>query len=111
MKRMMLKSNGYMEASTLGSTGVPLECDDNVKTFGLSSNYEQQFIALLGQMQKDSIDEIHIEVNGGKDFVHLVRSNGDVDIGNREDYPIFAAIDDWMMEFHPTQDLSDETLE
>ena len=111
MKRMYIRADGYMEASTLGSTGVPLECDENVKTFGLSASVKSKFTALLGEMQQDGIAELHIEVNGGKDFVHIVRTNGDVDLGDRSNYPVFALIDDWMTEFHPELDLSDETLE
>ena len=111
MKRMLLKSNGYMSASTLGATGDPLECDENVNTFTLSDNVSQLFTAMLGEMQQDEISEIHIEMNGGKDFVHIVRNNGDVDLGDRNDYPVFALIDEWILEFHPEIDLSDETLE
>lgn len=111
MKRMMLKSNGYMEASTLGATGDPLECDANINTSPISDSIKAKFNALLGEMEQDGIAELHIEVNGGKDFVHIVRTNGDVDVGDRSNYPVFALIDDWMPDFHPDLDLSDETLE
>lgn len=102
MKRMNLKANGELSASTQGADGGQIECDVNVTTSSAGAATLELFSTMLNDMAANDVVEVHIEQNNGGEMCHIVTNFGSVSVGSPSDYPAFGLIDSWIVEFLPT---------
>lgn len=101
MKRMNLKINGELSASTQGADGNQIECDVNVTAADVGAATLELFSTMLNDMAANDVVEVHIEQNNGNEMCHIVTNFGSVNVGNPDDYPAFDLIDGWIVEFQP----------